>query len=246
MGSGLPDNNDKELYTHLGLLSDAVHRIKELLGKVTTRESEVLEELTPTKQTLADRIGHIESMIKQAAAAAISEADQEKTIIDRLEQERTELDSHLREKEEILKTREAAILELEGELNSKNEDLEKEISQKTKLLEMRDAMLANLASTTTALNLFAENLKSLDGAEIVFLEQSEQSQNENGTEETEKLRADLREKDVMLEAKEVEIETLKQTLSARIEELESLVKKRTGKRGSARLVSYFAGLGRKD
>jgi hypothetical protein len=111
---------------------------------------------------------------------------------------------------------------------------------------MRDAMLANLASTTTALNLFAENLKSLDGAEIVFLEQSEQSQNENGTEETEKLRADLREKDVMLEAKEVEIETLKQTLSARIEELESLVKKRTGKRGSARLVSYFAGLGRKD
>jgi chromosome segregation ATPase len=246
-----PDNTDKELYTHLGLLSDEVHRIKELLGRVATRESEakgILEELKPAKQTLAERIGHVESMIKQAAATAVSEADVEKGLIERLEQERTELVSRLKEKEAILRIREAAITELEGELNSKNEDLEKETGQKTKLLEMRDAMLANLASTTTALNLFAENLKSFDGAAIIFLDEPEQS-DEDGKDarpEIEKLRMDLREKDVMLEAKEVEIASLKHTLDARIEELESLSNKRTAKKGSARLVSYFADLGHKD
>jgi hypothetical protein len=39
---------------------------------------------------------------------------------------------------------------------------------------------------------------------------------------------------------------VKGVLVPRIEERESLVKKRTGKRGSARLVSYFADLGHRD
>ena len=63
--------------------------------------------------------------------------------------------------------------------------------------------------------------------------------------ELEILRAGIRERDVMLGAKEMEIEMIKQSLETKIEELEGLLKQQARKGKRASVVSYLVDFGKK-
>jgi chromosome segregation ATPase len=260
MGSEL--SNDRELYTHLVVLSNEVIHIKELLGRITTRESEIrniFDELTAAKEGFVDRLSRLESIVKQAAEASVAEAERAQGVKEQLEREKEKIEFQLREKEETLRTGDVAIKELEAKLESSSKDLERQTLEKAKLLEIRDALLANLSATSGALNLFADNLKSLEGQEIILRDEAEKDQGEGVANELsqmkdleertraemEQLRRDIRDKDIMLEAKETEIKTVKQTLAAKTDELAGLLKRRAVKRRPEGLVSYFVELGKK-
>ncbi|MFQ5850463.1 MAG: hypothetical protein ACE5JU_07720 [Candidatus Binatia bacterium] len=65
--------------------------------------------------------------------------------------------------------------------------------------------------------------------------------------EVESVMAKNKERDLLVAAKEVEMKNFKQTVEARIEELERLVKRQTeGKKRGNRLVSFLVDIGRKN
>jgi hypothetical protein len=63
--------------------------------------------------------------------------------------------------------------------------------------------------------------------------------------EVEKLLAEIKERDLLLAAREVEIRNLKQSLSSRLDDLESLVKGRSVGARTARLVSFLVDIGKR-
>lgn len=66
-------------------------------------------------------------------------------------------------------------------------------------------------------------------------------------EEFENLRAEIKERDLFLTAREVDIKNFKQTMGVRIEELEILLKKQVGDRGRrTRMLSFLVDIGKKS
>lgn len=63
--------------------------------------------------------------------------------------------------------------------------------------------------------------------------------------EVDKCLAEIKQRDLLLAAREVEIRSLKQGLDSRLDELENLVNKRGGVRRAARLVSFLVDIGKK-
>ncbi len=62
----------------------------------------------------------------------------------------------------------------------------------------------------------------------------------------ENLRAEIKEKDLLLTGREMEIKSFKQTLGSRVEELETLAKRQSGRESKAtRLVSFLVDIGKK-
>lgn len=257
-------SNDRQVNDYLGLIASEVFSIKEIFQRIASRECEIksmLDEVADIKENLVERLNRMESIIKETVASAVIEAQQSQEIKESLEAERAALDAQVEEKEEILQSRDATIKELEEDLTAKGYDLEKLVREKVKLLEIRDAVLQDLKSTTGALNVLAEGLISIKEEDVIALEESEEDGKNDDerelrereakdfekrlAEEVQGLRAEIRGKDVVLGAKEMEIEMIKQTMGGRIEELENLTKKRPGgNRKTTRLVSFLVDLGK--
>lgn len=255
-------SSDNGLNTYQGRLSNEIVLIQDNLGELASLECELkdtVDKLTTRKEDLVRGIRGLESVIKQAITVAVEEAEREREINEHLQKEKAELESQLKEKEKLLQTQAATIEELEEKLKAKSDDLERQTLEKATLLEVRDAVLANLTTTRAALNILEEDLQSLTGEEIILHELSQQDEGESGISklrqmkdleehmaaELEILRAGIRERDVMLGAKEMEIEMIKQSLETKIEELEGLLKQQARKGKRASVVSYLVDFGKK-
>ena len=258
-------SNDRQVNDYLGLIASEVFSIKEIFQRIASRECEIkgmLGEVADIKENLVERLNRMESIVKETVALAVIEAQQGQEIKESLEAERAALETRVSETEEILQSRDATVKELEEDLTAKGNDLEKLVREKVKLLEIRDAVLQDLKSTTGALNVLAENLVSIKEEDVITLEESEEEGEDNGArelrereakdlekrlaEEVQGLRAEIREKDVVLGAKETEIQMIKWTMEGRIEVLENLTKKRPGgKRKTTRLVSFLVDMGKR-
>lgn len=256
---------EKDTYRHLGLISNEVINLEKGFQDMAAREKqirEMLDGLGASEQKLLGRIGRLDAMVKEAAESAVQEAEREREVKERLEEERATFEFQLREKDEALEAKESLVQEFQKELAAKSENLERQMLEKTNLLQIRDAALKDLKSATNALNLLSEGLTSLSTEEGVIMLRHEESAESNQTvadcaeqqaEETqdrmsaeiESLRAEMREKNISLGAREMEIEMLKQKMGGRIEELEDLLRENRKKK-PARLAAFLSEIGHKN
>lgn len=256
---------EKDTYRHLGLISNEVINLEKGFQDVASREKqirEMLDGLVASEQKLLQRVGRLDAMVKEAAESAVQEAEREREVKEKLEEERATFEVQLTEKDQALEAKESIVQELQKELTVKADDLEKQVLEKTNLLQIRDAVLRDLESARNALNLLSEGLTSLSAEERVIMLRHEDSAEsdqpaadsaeqqvpevqERMSEEIESLRAEIREKNISLGAREMEIEMLKQKMGGRIEELEDLLRENRKKK-PARLAAFLSEIGHKN
>lgn len=257
--------NESRLYDHLGLITNEVFEIKDLIEKIASRQAELktaLEEVDRIRQDLVDRVSKVDTITKEAVEIAVADDQAEQDIKKELEEEKFALELELDEKGTALNEKEATIKELEESLTSKIHELEERIREKSRLLEMRDAVLKDLKSATGALNSLAENLESLEEENLIALEGAAEQGGDNAeaidqrdkeaeeretqmAEELQRLKGEIREKEILLGAKEMNIEMIKQTMGAKIAELEKATKS-DDKKKAKRFVSFLTDVGKKD
>lgn len=258
--------NDKALCEHLGLITSEILKIREELQKIASREADLknlFAEAANIKESLEERVTGLESLIKKAAALALTEVNASQELKAHFEAETVALQTQLAEQEDILHTRDAAFEELKKTLEDKNNDLQLKITEKAKLLELRETVLEDLKSTTGALNTLTEDLESFKEERIISLQASQQQvENFEASKLKDKemkelearmaaeirgLKNKIQEKNVVLRARELEIKMVKQTMGARIDELQTLTNPEAPrKRRSPRLVSFFTAGGKKN
>jgi DNA repair exonuclease SbcCD ATPase subunit len=262
--------NESKLCDQLGLITNEVFKIKDVLQKIADRQSDLktaLDGIDHIRQDLVGRVTKVESLTKDAVELAVADSLQEEEIKQSLEEEKAKLQAQLEEKGNALHASEITIKELEENLTSKIHELEERIREKARLLEIRDAVLNDLKSTAGALTALSDDLESLKEENLIALEGSTENGNGdgNGADEADsanpakkepgdydrqmaaeihRLREDLREKDILLGAKEMNLEMVKQTMGTKIADLEKLAKNGEKKKAK-RFVTFLADVGKK-
>lgn len=262
--------NENKLCDQLGLITNEVFKVKDVLQKIADRQADLktsLDGVDQVRKDLVGRITHVESLTKDAAELAVAESLQEEETKKGLEEEKAKLQVQLEEKGNALHASETTIKELEENLTSKIRELEERIREKARILEIRDSVLRDLKSTAGALNTLSEDLESLKEENLIALEGSAENGIGNGggaekvgsakpvdkepgdydrhmAAEIHRLREELREKDILLGAKEMNLEMVKQTMGTKIADLEKLAKN-GGKKKAKRFVSFLADVGKK-
>ena len=258
---------ESKLCDRLGLITNDVFKIKDVLQKIADRQSDLkaaLDGIDHIRQDLVSRITKVESLTKEAVELAVTDSMQEEEIKKGLEEEKTKLQAQLEEKGNALHASEMTIKELEENLTSKIHELEERIREKARLLEIRDTVLKDLKSTAGALTSLSEDLESLKEEHLIALEGSAENGNENGNgagkantaerelgdydrrmaTEIHRLSEELREKDIILGAKEMNLEMIKQTMGTKIADLEKLAKNGEKKKAK-RFVAFLTDVGKK-
>jgi chromosome segregation ATPase len=263
MNSELSNTSERKTYEHLGLVANEVIKMREVLNRVASRESDLkgmLGDLADCLQNLTNRLSRLEGIVREASLSAVEEAQRDDEITEGFQAEKAALEAQLHEKEEILQTRETSIKQLEGSLAANTEDLERRIVEKEKLLEVRDSALKDLRSAMGALSALAEQLRSLETGHVIAGQEPEEQQSEKDNveinekeiedlkermeAEMEKLRVQVREKDTILAAKGMEVEMIKQKTESKIRGLEDQLRSRSS-RGKTRFVSFLTNAGEK-
>ena len=250
--------DDKELFRNLMLLSNEVIQIQKSLNTIDSHESRLraaLDELTLEKEILMEQTGRFETIVKQAANSALQDAEWERERHQSLESEKSALRIQVKEMEETLQTKDAAVKNLQEEFTIKLEDLNGQIREKDSLLQIREIAWTDLKTAADSLNRLVSGLSSSGASPMLILDQPQDNPTGETTDmikefedrtslEIERLKSDSREKDFALAAKSVEMESAKQTMSGRIKELETALDAKK-KRKSPRLVSLLADMGGK-
>ena len=135
---------------------------------------------------LEERITQLESLHAEVQTAAATEVDR---VRREFQSEQVALQTSLKENEQALQERHAAIAELEANLNGQIQDLRNRLIEKQELLERRDHEFQNLGSETALLR---ERIAQLESAAY----QAEQS----AAAEAGRIRAELQAKLATLEA----------------------------------------------
>ena len=258
MSSEMP--NDKELYGHLGCLANEILGLKPVFQTIASLEVQIksiFDQVANLKAGFANRTAQMEMMMKEVAASAVEDAEREEEIKKGLELEKASLETQLRETEELLRAKEAAMRDLEDKLTLKMNELERQLREKAKHFEIRHGAQKDAGTTTGSSNVPAESLICLSDEQVIFLQEADEKTDEEAdgpgtrekniaelvgrmTAEIEKLKAEIRKKDVILGAKEMEMTMMKQSMEAKVKELESPTRNPGGgKRTVSRLVSYF-------
>ncbi len=184
----------------------------------------IVEEVAEIRQILMTRVSQLKSFIQEAEVSAATEAQRI---------------------EEIRKGFEATAAALENRVKGKEQ-----------LLAARDAELAQLQSKIDALRFPPQNLITLREEDAVSVRETAEQEvvatrvnsqenetgndNERLAEEVQRLKAEMKEKDVLLEAREMEVKMIKQSMDKRIRELERIVKRQAKeKEKKSRLVSFI-------
>jgi DNA repair exonuclease SbcCD ATPase subunit len=251
-------SNDKELFRHLGLLSNEVIQVQKTLHTIDSQESRLraaLDELALDKEILMEQVGRLETMVKQAATSAVEDAERERERNESLESEKSSLRVQFTELEETLRTKEAAVRDLRDELTAKIEVLTEQVREKESQLQIRDAVLTDLKAAAGSLNRLVSNLSSNDPASVVLLDEMQEDPTRKSaaideiekrmSAEIERLQNAVREKEAMLSAKSLEVEMTKQAMGSRIEELEKTLDSNKRRKNSQRLVSLLSDVGGK-
>jgi len=250
--------SDKELFRNLMLLSNEVNQIQKSLRTIDSHESRLraaLDELALEKEILLEQANRFETFVKQAATSAVQDAESERERQQSLESEKSALTSQIKEMEQALQGKEIAVAELQEEFTAEIEDLNGQIREKDRLLQIREISLTDLKVAAESLNRLVSGLSSSGAPPVLLLDESQDNPTEETTYmikefedrtsfESESLKSDSREKDFAMTAKSVGMESAKQTLSDRNEELEKAFDAKR-KRKSPRLVSLLADMGGK-
>jgi DNA repair exonuclease SbcCD ATPase subunit len=254
----VPDvSNDKDFFRSLGLLSNEVIQVQKTLHSIDSHESKLrgaLDELAQEKDILIEQTSRLETIVKQAATAAVSDAEQEREHQQSLESEKNSLQTQVKELEDRLQTSEATVKDLQEEFTAKLEHLDEQIREKEGLLRVRDLVLTDLKGAAESLIRLVNGLSSSSASPVVSLDNSQDDPGETTdpikqieertSMEIERLKSDIRERELALAAKSAEIEITRQKMGVRIEELEkALDARRKGK--SVRLVSFISDMGGK-
>jgi hypothetical protein len=251
-------SNDKELFQHLGLLSHEAIQIQKTVSTIDSQESRLraaMDELALGKDILIEQASRLETIVKQAVTSAVSDAEQERERQQSLESEKNTLQIQVKELEDRLQINEATVKDLQQEFTAKIDYLNEQIREKEDLLRVRDIVLTDLKGAAESLIRLVNSLSS-SGASPVGLGDDPQDNpthditaaikemDEPKSLEIERLKSEIRERELALAAKSAEIEITKQKMSHRIEDLENALDLRR-KRRSARLVSFISDMGGK-
>lgn len=251
---------EKELFRHIGLLSNEVIQVQKTLQSINSQESRLraaLDELTLDKEILLEQMGRLETMVRQCAAAAVEEDEREQEHLENLEGEKNDLRKRLTEMEESLQLRELRLRDLENEMAARVEEFTAQLSAKESQIQIRDTVVADLKAATNSLNRLVDSLSSAgarstdSGEEVPALERAPDTTaalkdvEDRMSMEIERLKNVIREKDAMLSARSLEVEMTKQSLGSRIEDLENSLDTQKRKKKSPRIVSMLSDIGGK-
>lgn len=256
MGSEV--SSEKELFRNIGLLSNEVIQIQKTLHTIdseTSRLSAALDELNLEREILLEQTTRLETIVKQAATSALQDAELESERRQSLESENSDLQAKIIEMEQALQTKETAIKDQGEEFTAKLEELNGRIKEKDGLLQMRDIASTDLRTAAASLNRLLRGLSSNCDAPVLLLDEPQDNPKDDATDmineidqraskEIERLKNDVREKELALAAKSEENEKFKQTMGGRLEELEKALDSKRNKK-SPRLVSLLADMGGK-
>jgi len=216
----------------------------------------IAEEVAEIRQILMTRVSQLKSFIQEAEVSAVTEAQRIEEIRKGFEATVAALESKIEEKEAVLQKENSALRDMEGNLAGRICDLESRVKEKEQLLAARDAELAQLQSKIDALRFPPQNLITLREEDAVPVREAAEQEvvaarvnsqeneagndNERLAEEVQRLKAEMKEKDVFLEAREMEVKMIKQSMDKRIRELERIVKRQAKeKEKKSRLVSFI-------
>lgn len=220
-------------------------------------------EVAEIRGILGDRAPRLESLIHEARASATTEGRRFGEIRESLEATVFALENRLQEKEEMLERERSAIKELEQNLNDKIPELENALKEKERVLPIRDLELQSIKSEMEALVVPPQNMITLREEDAVTIKELEEEAGITGLSEADKreeasddkhlatevqrLRAEVKEKDVLLEARAMEVKIVKQSMEKRIRELEKDIKRQAGeKEKKSRLVSFIGTIEKKN
>ena len=251
-------SNDKELFQHLGFLSNDVIQVQKTLCTIDSQESRlraVLDELALEKDILIEQTSRLETIVKHAATSAVSDAEQQRDRQQSLESEKSALQTQVKELAERLHAKEAAVEDLQQQFTAQIQSLNEQIREKDGLLRVRDIVLQDLKGAAESLIRLVTGLSCSGESPVASLEDPQDNRTSDTTDlikqveertsvEIKRLKSDVREKELALAAKSAEVEITKQEMSARIEELEKALDVRK-KRKSQRLVTFISDMGGK-
>jgi len=246
------------LFRNIMLLSNEVNQVQKSLRTIDSHESRLraaLDELTLEKEILIEQANRFETIVKQAATSALQDAESEQERQQSLETEKSALTNQIKEMEQALQSKETTVTELQEEFTAEIKNLKGQISEKDRLLQIREISLTDLKAAAESLNRLVSGLSSSGATPTLLLEESQDTPTDETMDmikeledrtsfEIETLKNDGRVKDFALAAKSVEMESAKQTLSDRNEELEKGFDAKR-RRKSPRLVSLLADMGGK-
>jgi len=246
-------SNEKELFQHLGMLSNEVVQVQKTLRTIDSHESRIrsaVDELALEKNILLEQTNRLETILRQAATSAMTDAEQERERQQSLESERNALQTQVKELEDRLQSSEATVKDLQEQFTAKIEDLNEQIKEKEDLLRVRDVVLTDLKGAAESLIRLVNTLSSRAESPMPSLDNSSETAElikhieERTSMEIERLKSDVRERELALAARSAEIEIMKERMGGRIEELENALDLRR-KRKPARLVSFISEIGGK-
>ena len=198
----------------VGLEEDLAAKIHDLKDQLRDKEKllevreEEVKDLKSKVEMFGVRAAQMESMVKEAA----SESHQAEEIESSLKAELAALKAELSEKEELLQVKESASKELEEKLAGKIYDLEDQLVENKEVLELRESDVKHLqfklalkADEADRDNTAEVEQRLAEGYSLVESESEEARRLQaQMTEEIEKLRAELKEKKIILAEKERE------------------------------------------
>jgi len=250
---GLEENLSAKIHD----LESQVREKEELLD---LRDDE-LKVVKSKMDLLTNLVTRMEFVVKRAEAGAAGEAEQGKGT---LWAEAAALKAQLREKEEILHATGSDFEGLQENLSAKIHDLESQAREKEELLDLRDAELKDLKSKMRTLNFSPASTITPTEEDPVTPKEAEEEQGETARRseveqggsrflkesmaaEMQRLKAEIREKDVFLGAREMEVKMIKQSMEERVGELERIVKRQALEgQEKSRFVSFVPPIDRKN
>jgi hypothetical protein len=197
------------------------------------------------RESLIQCISRMEVLLEEATDSAVVEG---RKIEENFQAIVGLLEAQLQEKEQLLHKESRAFKELDETLKQKILDLENLIREKEELLQIRDAELKDLWVRIEALEASSDAVIILtEEDEVSTTEEESLALEKQAATELERLRAEIREKDTLLKAREMEVKMVKQSMEEKIKELETIIKRQAGEKPrTSRLVSLIATIEKKN
>ena len=216
----------------------------------------ISEEVAEVRQILMTGVPQLKSLLQETKVSAATEVERIEEIRKSFEETMVALENKIQEKEEVLQKENSALKDMENNLTGRIFDLESKIKEKERLLAARGAELAQIQSKIDALTASPQNwitLREEDAVSVIETAEQEagvkrvdaqenetESDKERLAQQLQKLKTEIKEKNVLLEAREMEVKMIKQSMDKRIRELERIVKRQAKEREKkSRLVSFI-------
>jgi len=244
-------------------------------AEVLRRKEAALKEL---EENLNAQIQSLQDEVKQKDGLLAMHNGESNGSTSELEAKASVLEAQLMDKEESLRARESDARHMEQSLNSKIQELENEQRQRDELLAMQngesnaytselegkasvlEAQLMDKEESLRARESDARQKEQSLNSKIQELEtelrqkeellthlQKDDAQRQATEAELEGLRAELHDRNLILQAREMEVKMVKQSMPERVRELDKIVQRQPEKEpGKSRLGSFLAAIEKRN